>query len=60
MRNDFAYNQQTVKPRMLKFKLNITINENVICGNFGDYRSRDRESRQKTRKKTAIFGLKSC
>ena len=40
-----------VKPRKLKFGLNIRINENVMCTNFGDPWSRDRELRQKNMKK---------
>ena len=36
-----------VKPRKLKFGLNIRINESVVCANFGDPRSRDCELRHK-------------
>ena len=36
-----------VKPSKLKFKVNITINKRVMCTNFGDLRSRDRELRHK-------------
>ena len=58
MRINLLNNYQTVKPRTLKLKLNIRINERVMCANFGDSRSRDREMRHKKHKKTAIIGLK--
>ena len=38
-----------VKPRKLKFGLNIRINESVMGANFGDPRSRDRELKHKKR-----------
>ena len=34
------------------------INESVMCADFGDPRSRDRELRHKKTLKNAIFGLK--
>ena len=55
----FAYNQQTVKPRKFKFGLNIAIKESVMCANFENPRSRDRELRHKKTKKSVVFGLKS-
>ena len=45
MRIDFTDNQQTVKPRVLKFGLNIKTNESVMCTNFWDPTSRDHELR---------------
>ena len=46
---------------MLEFGLNIRINESVMCVNFEDPRSRDRELRHKKNvKKNANFDLKSC
>ena len=41
----------TVKPRKLKFELNMRINDSVMCAHFGDPRSHGRELRHK---KTAI------
>ena len=42
----------------LKFGLNIRINKSVMCANFGDPRSCDRELSLKKHKKKAILGLK--
>ena len=44
-----------VKPRKLKFELNIRMNESVMYVNFGDPRSRDRESRYKKHKKRVLI-----
>ena len=51
--------KQTVKPRKFKFGLNIAINKSVMCANFGNPRSGDRELGYKKTKNTVIFGLKS-
>ena len=59
MKIDLLINYQTVKPKKLKFELSMRINESVLCTNFGDRRSRDRESRHKKTLKNGDFGLKS-
>ena len=47
-----------VKPRKLKFGLNIKIDGSVMCANFGDTRLRDRELRPQKPGKNAILGRK--
>ena len=42
---------------MLKFGLSVRINKSVMYVNFGDSRSRDRETAEKKTLKTAIFVL---
>ena len=42
---------------MLKFGLNMVVNQCVMCANFGDPRSRDRELRRKKTLRNAIFGF---
>ena len=44
-----------VQPRKLKFRLNIKINESIMCANFEDQRSRDRELRHKKNIKKRRF-----
>ena len=60
-RFDLLNNLLTVELRKLKFELNLWINESVLCANFGDPRSRDRDIRhKKNMKKRRNFGMKSC
>ena len=44
-----------MKPRKLKFGPNIRIHESVMCANFRDRRSRDRELRHKKKQKKRRF-----
>ena len=48
-----------VKPKNLKFGLNIRINLSVMCANYEDPKLRDRELRQKKWKKTVFVWVKN-
>ena len=59
MKIDLLITRKTVKPRKLKFGLNIRIDESVMCANFRDPKSRDSKLRHEKHLKNSDFSLEN-